>query len=466
MKNLMLQTIITVTLLISNTVAGQIYTINTGGTVNTCSGTFYDAGGSTGNYGNNNLNTMTFCSDTPGEEIAFNFFLWDLETCCDFLTIYDGPNTSSPQIYNGDGGDPSPGIIQSTNGCLTFEFDSDGSITGSGWAASISCSVPSCSDGIQNQGETAVDCGGPCAPCPSSPQDCEGAIIVCSNNSFSGNSDGLGDFDELDVTNEGCLNGENQSSWYYVNVGTGGTLEMDINPVAADDYDFAIWGPYTSATAASNCSPTEQPLRCSWAAGNGNTGLGNGATDTSEGAGGDDWVSPINTSAGDIFILLIDNFSETNDPFDLNWGGSTVLDCTPITLPVSLVDFSGGKQQQANVLNWTTASETDNDYFIIEHSIDGQNWQEIEKVGGAGNSTTSNYYFISHRNFENVINYYRLKQFDYDGSMTTHGIVSIDNRDNLVLIKRINSLGQEVDKNYKGIVFEYYSNGSTRKVMK
>jgi hypothetical protein len=441
------------------------YNISTGGTVNTCFGTFFDAGGSSGNYNNNDLETMTFCSDTPGEEIMFSFYLWDLETCCDFLTIYDGPNTSSPQIYNGDGGDPSPGIIQSTNGCLTFVFDSDFSVTGPGWAATISCSVPSCSDGIQNQGETGVDCGGPCSPCPALQQDCPGAQMVCSNNSFSGNSSGPGDFDELNITNEGCLSGENQSSWYYINIGTGGTLEMSIDPVSFDDYDFAIWGPFTDITASANCPPISAPVRCSWAASTGSTGLGSGALDFSEGAGGDDWVAPLNTSPGEVYILLVDNFSATFDPFDLNWGGTSVLDCTPVTLPVDLLSFSGTKQDNHNEIKWSTSTEINNNYFILEHSCNGKNWDEIEKISGAGNSNFDIHYSTTHRDFKRAINYYRLKQVDFDGTTTTHSIISIDNGDKRVLLQRFNLMGQKVSESYKGIVIEYYDDGSTRKVM-
>jgi hypothetical protein len=122
---------------------GTAYTMSTG-TINTCGGTFYDPGGSGGSYGNNDVNTMTFCTDNPdpNAQIVFDFTLWDLETCCDYLTIYDGPDNSSPQIYYGDGGDPTPGYVQSTNGCLTFFWDSDGSVVDIGWAANIGCYIP------------------------------------------------------------------------------------------------------------------------------------------------------------------------------------------------------------------------------------------------------------------------------------------------------------------------------------
>ena len=137
------------------------------GDLNACTGTIYDAGG-TGNYTNNETITETYCSDAGNcIEIAFNSF--STEGCCDFLNIYDGPTTGSTLIgtYSGT---TSPGTITSSTGCITFEWDSDVSNVSTGWDATISCvacPVPTCFDGIQNQGETGIDCGGPCvAVCP------------------------------------------------------------------------------------------------------------------------------------------------------------------------------------------------------------------------------------------------------------------------------------------------------------
>ena len=145
----------------------QIYTLNGASnntTVSTCSGTFYDSGGDFFGYNSNEFYTITFCSNTPGTEIVFDFTSFDVETNWDALTVYNGPNIFSPQINGSpfDSGNP-PGTISSDGtGCLTFTFSSDGSVALNGWEAVISCNTPSCNDGIQNQGETGIDCGGPC----------------------------------------------------------------------------------------------------------------------------------------------------------------------------------------------------------------------------------------------------------------------------------------------------------------
>ena len=106
--------------------------------VTTCTGTFYDSGGSGGSYANNEFFTKTFTPDAPCSFLRFVFTSFAGESCCDDLTIYDGPSTASPVI--GTYG-TNPGTITSTHptGALTFVWDSDFSTTGTGWVANITC---------------------------------------------------------------------------------------------------------------------------------------------------------------------------------------------------------------------------------------------------------------------------------------------------------------------------------------
>ena len=64
-------------------------------------------------------------------------------------------------------------------------------------------------------------------------------------------------------------------------------------------------------------------------------------------------------------------------------------------------------------MKWSTATEIDNDYFSIERSIDGINWQTITNVIGAGNSTSLKQYSFTDKELNNDISYYRLKQTDF-----------------------------------------------------
>ncbi len=114
------------------------------GTVETCVGNFYDTGGSQGEYGNSENFTMTYSPSMENAVVRAEFAAFETESGYDYLYIYDGPNTMSPQITGSPfHGTASPGLVQATNaeGALTFRFTSDGSVTKSGWHAEISCFI-------------------------------------------------------------------------------------------------------------------------------------------------------------------------------------------------------------------------------------------------------------------------------------------------------------------------------------
>lgn len=114
------------------------------GTIETCVGNFYDTGGPDGQYQSNENLTMTFLPTTPNAVIRADFVSFETESGYDYLYIYDGPNSMSPQISGSPfSGTTGPGMVQATNaeGSLTFRFTSDYSVTKSGWHAEISCFI-------------------------------------------------------------------------------------------------------------------------------------------------------------------------------------------------------------------------------------------------------------------------------------------------------------------------------------
>jgi len=90
------------------------------------------------------------------------------------------------------------------------------------------------------------------------------------------------------------------------------------------------------------------------------------------------------------------------------------------SLPITLSTFTVKLNPQNSIeINWKTESEINNDYFNVEHSIDGQNWNSIQIIKSAKNSSsTLNYSVIDYRPNLSVVNYYRLKQVDFDGKYT------------------------------------------------
>jgi hypothetical protein len=85
-------------------------------------------------------------------------------------------------------------------------------------------------------------------------------------------------------------------------------------------------------------------------------------------------------------------------------------------LPIDLIDFIIAEKDDNLILNWTTASEFNSDYFIIERSFDAKTFSSIGIQTAAGFSNNQINYSFSIANETNVMHYFRLVCFDYDGS--------------------------------------------------
>lgn len=136
-------------------------------------------------------------------------------------------------------------------------------------------------------------------------------------------------------------------------------------------------------------------------------------------------------------------------------------------LPIELLNFTGNHEESGNVLKWETATELNNDYFIIEKSIDGQTWNELTRVDGSGSSTVNNKYSCTDNYNLNQITYYRLTQVDYSGQRETFNIISVEMKpDNRIItsVKCYDLLGREVDCKQPGIYIEIteYKNSETK----
>ncbi|MDF2436135.1 MAG: hypothetical protein K0Q95_511 [Bacteroidota bacterium] len=95
-------------------------------------------------------------------------------------------------------------------------------------------------------------------------------------------------------------------------------------------------------------------------------------------------------------------------------------------LPIDLISFTAAICEKGICLNWITASETNNDYFEIEKTVDGFTYENIGTVKGAGNSSSiRNYLFTDHYPYDGT-SYYRLKQTDYNGRNTYSSLEYID----------------------------------------
>ncbi|MFK7786007.1 MAG: T9SS type A sorting domain-containing protein [Crocinitomicaceae bacterium] len=110
--------------------------------------------------------------------------------------------------------------------------------------------------------------------------------------------------------------------------------------------------------------------------------------------------------------------------------------CTPsidqmvintVNLPIELAEFDVSAVDNESVeLDWMTASEQDNDYFLVQRSTDMENWEVIDEVKGAGNSSEPIYYRSIDMTPEVGISYYRLRQVDFNGDFSFSGIKAVE----------------------------------------
>ena len=116
--------------------------------------------------------------------------------------------------------------------------------------------------------------------------------------------------------------------------------------------------------------------------------------------------------------------------------------CTTTVTPIILASFSVHSYENLIRVNWSTASEENNEYFTIERSSNGVDFHELAFIPGAGNSLELlSYSYTDNNPFEGV-SYYRLKQTDYDGTSETFKIAVVEfygNSEPVKIIQQISS---------------------------
>ncbi len=113
------------------------------------------------------------------------------------------------------------------------------------------------------------------------------------------------------------------------------------------------------------------------------------------------------------------------------YGPFTLASTTPQNpLPVSLLSFSGKYHHDIVRLKWETASEINSDYFSVMRSPDGKSFADIGRVKAAGYSNVMLEYSFDDIAPLTGINYYRLDETDYDGSVNRSGIIALRSQDN------------------------------------
>ena len=134
-------------------------------------------------------------------------------------------------------------------------------------------------------------------------------------------------------------------------------------------------------------------------------------------------IFPLGTRQIAIDVLaVVDRVGEEwwmDDFFLLGSGSGT-------SLPVDLLSFNANADGTSVDIDWIVESQINNDYYIIENSLDCYEWKEVNRVEGDGNCNTTKFYSLKDYSPHIGLSYYRLTQVDYDGKLETFYPVSVE----------------------------------------
>ncbi len=143
-----------------------------------------------------------------------------------------------------------------------------------------------------------------------------------------------------------------------------------------------------------------------------------------------------NLTTGDTYTTTLPNATPTT--YFLVWDGNGGAECdftitvtNVIALPVELINFQAKAEQNHNLISWSTASEINNDYFILESSSDGENFKSIGTIAGKGNSSQNINYQFNDFEYFSPKTFYRLIQVDYDGKEHKSQVIVVNRQNDL-----------------------------------
>ena len=165
----------------------------------------------------------------------------------------------------------------------------------------------------------------------------------------------------------------------------------------------------------------------------------------------------------------------------LNWHGVNNLNDNPFPyfnyeasllnalniLPVELTSFDGRPKVKTIDLQWITASEINNDYFTVEKSTNGIDFNELADINGRGTTTLQSFYNWADQFPNDGLNYYRLLQVDFNGEKSYSDIIAIEfkaDREEIQLYPNptVREVNINLPENWEGettvVIYDFYGN--------
>jgi len=432
-------------------------------------------------YGNSVDRTITLTPSDNTKKLQLNFSQLDLETSWDYLYIYDGTNTSAPLLATLNGTTiPSAITAENASGQLTIRWTTDGSNVGAwgGFLASITsvtiCTTPTNGGTLSstktnttvNDATTLTTSGngGTITKLEWSYNNftsVAGSISSPSNPyTFMMNIQQSQIYFRTTSKDGTCPSGNsnivtvnlNNATPYSSSSGTYGIQDGDhvtnvtlanINNTSTNDGDsyqdfrsqiieVAKGTQYTLSVTATNTFNPGQGY-AAWIDWN-----GDGVFQTTENvlqsapanSVSQNITVPIDAITGDVLmrVLSVWNTTPSTNAYSTTayrWGEIEEYTVRiSVELPIELVSFSSTCIGSGSLITWKTSSENNTSHFTLEKSKDGSNWYIINNQQAAGNSNNLITYTFTDEEKNNDINYYRLNQYDIDGTYETFGPIS------------------------------------------
>lgn len=296
-----------------------------------------------------------------------------------------------------------------------------------------------------------------CQPLAPPYTDCLGVRTICNTGAGTGTIFGTiaenatGNRYDLTTGNMGCLGSEDYGiEWLMIHPVESGTVAFWLDGTSTGssrDLDFAIWdagvvvpSPALPQISPDICAPNSLPIRCSSARRYHSTGMipGNNGI-TNEGNGGWGWLEPLPVVADHIYLIAVLRNADavsinnnTNVSYQLRWTmvnnsfgvpSTTMLDCTPLVLPVEYLSIAAIARDPVIDVEWSTATEQNSSHFIVERSTNAEDYSPIGVLPAAGNSINRVDYLFTDPAPMRGVNYYRLVQVDQDGAFEHSPVV-------------------------------------------
>ncbi|MFL5729141.1 MAG: T9SS type A sorting domain-containing protein, partial [Cytophagaceae bacterium] len=267
-------------------------------------------------------------------------------------------------------------------------------------------------------------------------------------NIISGNANGINIMDAPSQKNQIRRNSifcNGTARQNGINLNGLGNINIDIDPlVSISPWITApnpgITGTFTNQSPLAGTDVIEVFYDNACGTCQGKTYLGD-ATSLNSPAAGDWSFSPLpagsdcSPKGGASCLVGVQNITATRTD---NLGNtSEFMTCTPVVMPVTFLYIEAKRFSSDEVLiDWATATETNNAYFELMRSIDGTTFVPVGRIQGAGNSSVVNKYSFTDQNLSSGMYYYMLQQVDVDGKRSLSDIrsVNLGPNDNLIEI--------------------------------